>query len=82
MKTIKIENKDSLILIIDSIFEYYFKCSFRDIELMEDGLYYAYDTSFHGSPHYQYKLISQDKNLIEIYNYLMKLRELASKCDK
>ena len=79
---IKIENKGAIIEVIEAMFVYYFKCSFRDIELMEDGLYYMYDTSFHGSPHYQYKLITQDENLIKIYNHLTELRDFAFKCDK
>ena len=79
---IKIEKRDGILDAIDAMFIYYFKCSFRELELMEDGIYYAYDTSFHGSPHYQYKLITNDKNMVEIYNHLTALRDFAFKCDK
>ncbi len=79
---ITFEDKDTVIESIDAMFKYFFKCSFFDLELLEDGLYYKYDTSIHGSPYYQYKLITKDKNLIEIYDHLIKLRDLAFKSDK
>ena len=76
-----INNQDALEK-IDALIKYYFKCSFFELELMEDGIYFRYDTSLHGSPHYQYKLITNDKNMIEIYDHLMKLRDFTFKCDK
>lgn len=82
MQHININNTDEVIAAIEAMFLYYFKCSFRDIEMIENKLYYMYDTSFHGSPHYQYKLITEDKDKIEIYKHLLSLRELLFKINK
>ena len=71
----KIENYDNVLNAIDELFKYYFKVSYQDLEELEDGIYYAYDTSMHGSQHYQYKLITNDIYLINIYRDLVKLRD-------
>ena len=67
---------------VDELIRYYFKCSFNELEILEDGLYYAYDTSFHGSPHYQYRLITNDEEKIKLFKLLMELRDQVLKNNK
>lgn len=70
----KIDN-DTLLKIIDGMFIHFFNVSFYNLELFENALYYVYDTSFHGSPHYHRHLITTDKDKIEVYNSLITLRK-------
>lgn len=74
MQMFEINNDDDVIEAIDKMFKYFFKASYYDLELVENKLCYKYDTSFHGSPHYQYKLITDDKNKTIIFNNLVALR--------
>lgn len=75
MQNIKINNTDDVIEVIDKMFMHFFNTSYYDLELIENKLYYTYDTSYHGSPHYQYKLITDDENKIKIFNSLITLRQ-------
>jgi len=67
---------------VDELIRYYFKCPFNDLELLEDGVYYVYDTSFHGSPHYQYRLITNNEEKIKLFKLLVELREQVLKINK
>ena len=74
MQMFNINNNDNAIEAIDKMFKYFFNASYYDLELLKNKLYYRYDTSFHGSPHYQYKLITDDENKIKIFNGLIAIR--------
>jgi hypothetical protein len=41
----------------------------------KDGLYWEYDVSHHGSPLYEYKILTNDPKRIRVYNAISELEE-------
>lgn len=81
MQMFNINNTDNVIEAIDKMFKYFFNASYYNLELLENKLYYKYDKSFHGSPQYQYKIITDNKNKIIIFNNLVALRNSILNCN-
>ena len=74
MQNFKINNTDDALEAIDKMFIHFFNTSYYNLDLTKNGLYYIQDTSFHGSPHYQYKFITDNENKIKIFNSLITLK--------
>jgi hypothetical protein len=45
------------------------------LDKKEDGLYWGWDASTHGSPWYEYKLMTKDEKLIRVYDAIVELEE-------
>jgi hypothetical protein len=60
----------------------YFLCEIDNGLDMDHGLYWKYDTSYHGSPNYEYQLITKDPNIIKAYKLIIELEETLEKIEK
>jgi len=45
------------------------------LELRDDGLYKGIDISYHGSPYYEYTLITNDTKQIRLYKAIIELEK-------
>lgn len=70
--------------IIDSLKESFgfTELYYNHIELKENGLYDVTDISYHGSPIYEYKLITNDLNKIRLYKAIIELENALKEVDK
>lgn len=55
---------------------------YADIEIRDDGIYEVFDASYHGSPNYQYRLITDDTNTINAYVHATELLEVLKAIEK
>lgn len=55
---------------INQLFLYYFNNKYEDLVRKDDGIYLEYDESIHGSPAWKLRFITNDDDLIKIYDGL------------
>ena len=55
---------------------------YADIVVKDDGIYEAYDASYHGSTNYQYRLITDNENKINAYVHANELLKAINAIEK
>ena len=54
----------------------------NSLEIRDDGyLYSCFDISYHGSPTWEYSLVTKDKDKIELYEAICELKRCLGKVD-
>ena len=56
-----------------------FKYKPYELEIKDGALYYSYDISMHGSPVYEYKLVSDDPEQIKLYEAMITILTILDK---
>ena len=55
---------------------------YADIEIRDDGIYEVFDSSYHGTPNYEYRLITDDINVINAYVHATELLKTIKEMEK
>lgn len=55
---------------------------YANIEIKDDGIYEVFDSSYHGTPNYEYRLITNNINVINAYVHATELLEVIKAIEK
>ena len=61
--------------LIDQLFLHYFNIKYENLIKKDNAIYAEHDVSMHGSPIYENIFITNDQNLLKIYDGLSIIRE-------